>query len=72
MRKSTGSTALVPAKGTRRRGSRKEVIGGSVTRAEKAEIEQAIDRAGFGTASEGVRFVLLNWAQGKLVEKAAA
>lgn len=62
---------LSPAKATRRRGTRKEVIGGSVTRMEKAEIETAIKNAGFHTASEGVRDVLLDWARGNLVKKAA-
>jgi hypothetical protein len=72
MPKSTASSIAVPAKRTPRRGTRKDVIGGSVTRTEKAEIERAIASAGYQTASEGVRDVLLLWARGDLQKRQVA
>lgn len=46
-------------------------VGASVSGEEKEEIELALHRQGFRSASEGARSVLLQWARGGLVSKAA-
>lgn len=56
---------------TKRQARRKDVVGGSVTREEKAEIERALRGAGYETTSEGVREIMLSWSRGKLAARAA-
>lgn len=49
----------------RRKGTvRRHTVGASATRAEKAEINTALAEAGFGSASEGAREILLAWSRG--------
>lgn len=50
---------------------RDATVGASVSQEEKDEIELALSRQGFRSASEGARSVLLQWARGGLVSKAA-
>lgn len=48
---------------------RKEVIGGSVTLAEKSTVALAAGRAGYSSVSEYVREIMLRHAEGVLSER---